>query len=382
MRALETCSYCTKSVPPCVTMHTLLQASKKRWHEHPPFALKPPCSCFSCPALHFIPPEGWPPSNPAVAPPSTEPPPVTTSIKLEAAAPPVGPQLTPVVQMQHLPSPHQLLEATNRERWRRGWAAVAPELEPYLDTQRWPSGHLLPDRFRVLVARRTRHPPWLPEHPWPYAMCLLLPGVAMQWLCIQLELNDTMRVSNGDWGPHPLTCANSITGHVEFACRPCIEMVAFLLSLVSLWLFAVLRVNRSVQLHVNCLYVLYALDNSDAYAPPDLMHSVRLPYPCTRQPELVCVYADGSFDMGPATGGDPDRQATADGRSSGTVERRQDTFICQRCQCHYQQADLDSDEASNCELTAGNKLSCNERKPASAAAGDGEKDCLLGDSAV
>ena len=82
---------------------------------------------------------------------------------------------------QHLLTSKELLEATYQERRRRGWAAVAPELEPYLDTQRWPSGVPLSEDFRPHVARGTRMPPWMPQRG--VAVWMLFLGVCAYPLC-------------------------------------------------------------------------------------------------------------------------------------------------------------------------------------------------------
>ena len=62
----------------------------------------------------------------------------------------------PLATMRHLATPQELLEATFRERWRQGWAAVAPELEPYLDPQRRPSGLPIPEVLCANAACRIR----------------------------------------------------------------------------------------------------------------------------------------------------------------------------------------------------------------------------------
>ena len=78
------------------------------------------------------------PGSAQASPAHTNPPPR----RLPAATP-----VAPMATLQNLLTPHQLLEATLRERRRRGWAAVALELEPFLDAEWWPSGLPLPEDF-------------------------------------------------------------------------------------------------------------------------------------------------------------------------------------------------------------------------------------------
>ena len=195
--------------------------------------------------------------------------------------------------MQHLATPHELLEATFRERSRRGWAAVAPELEPYLCAQRWPSGLPLPDDLRTHIGRRIRPPQWLPDARFCLWMLALLAYV--QFVCVAMVTPPRPFEDDGS--------ATAICGFDEdpnFACRPCIMLGMLLVAVLILVLYGILRKNQAVPQHVNCLYVLYALERTDPTAPRELICHFTLSRERGFVPTKVniSVFADGTYEIG------------------------------------------------------------------------------------
>lgn len=83
----------------------------------------------------------------------------------------------------------EVLRDTYRARWRLGWAAVAPALEPYLDAARWPSGAPLPLYMSKDAQKRPRTCPPLPSYRtmqfwflWAAYSGLLVSASAIAWV--------------------------------------------------------------------------------------------------------------------------------------------------------------------------------------------------------
>ena len=284
--------------------------------------------------------------------------------------------------MQHLAiaSPHELLDATFRERRRRGWAAVAPELEPYVNKQRWPSGLFLPEDLRNHAARRIRHPPWFPQ--WGFAVLMIAVGAWCHIICMAIATD----VNVDDITVSPGACGTEDDPNI--ACQPCVLATACVISMVTLVVYGILRINKQVQEHVNALYVFYALDLADPSMPPDLMCDITLSRGFGKlQPMRVTVFADGTFDVVPNSLLGPRRDAgDAAAASSDTRAFGQHACECRHCQCKCQQLSSIAPQKANpggaveMKLRGGKLPSSSGRKlPASS---EGEKDRLLGDSAV
>ena len=185
-----------------------------------------------------------------------------------------------------LASPHELLEATFRERRRRGWDAVAPELEPHLDAQRWPNGVPLSEDFRPHVARHTRLPRWMPD--LRFAVWMLVLGACVFYGCS---------------GPSFLHTSTNLTcmeygGYTYInACRLCMLFAVCVVSVWTLLAYVCLGGNKAVQRHVNSLYVLYALGRTDPSLPRALIYDVDLRPGAMKALMNIRVFADGTFDM-------------------------------------------------------------------------------------
>ena len=151
------------------------------------------------------------------------------------------------------------------------WAAVAPELEPYLNAQPWPSGLPLPVGLRTHAARRLRPPPWLPH--WHFAAWVLFYGMLFYSKCLSVVLWASAAADSSE-GPDTWTCTHSagVSSNGDYACWVCNAMTVCGTLLLSLLVYGVFRVkNEQVQQHVNCLYALYTLDRADPSAPHELV---------------------------------------------------------------------------------------------------------------
>ena len=196
--------------------------------------------------------------------------------------------------MKHLASPHELLEATFRERRRRGWAAVAPELEPYVDAQRWPSGLPLPEDLRTQVTGRTCPPPWFPH--LSFAVSMPIVGAWLHFLCASLTTRPRWTDMHDDYDfPRPWTCG--YRDRPNLACQPCIVLALLVISAVSLLQYGILRRNKAVREHVNCLYVLYAIARTDPAMPHELIFDHVIWRGMFKGPMKVSVFADGTYSM-------------------------------------------------------------------------------------
>ena len=188
----------------------------------------------------------------------------------------------------HLATRGELLKATFRERRRRGWMFVAPQLEPYVGAQRWPSGTPLPDDLRSHVARRTRSPPWCPN--WKYSLSCIAFALFGYIMCAGVM--ETYVIKTAEF--NPWTCDGNI-------CRTCMYVDAGFIAVLTLVLFGIVRANKAVQHHVDCLYVLYAISRagtSDSMHVSDVMiHDVCVPRARCRPGRVrIRVWEDGSHD--------------------------------------------------------------------------------------
>ena len=195
--------------------------------------------------------------------------------------------------MQHLATPQELLEATFSERCRRGWAAVAPELEPYVGAQRWPSGLPLPDDLRCHIGRRIRPPQWLADASFCLWMLALL--TYFQFMCAVVA---TTPPPFEDHGSAIAMCGFSYDAN--FACLPCLALGMLAIAVLVLVFYGILRKNQAVPQHVNSLYVLYALERTDPTSPHELICHFTLSRARGFVPTKVnvSVFADGTYEIG------------------------------------------------------------------------------------
>lgn len=205
--------------------------------------------------------------------------------------------------MAHLPLPSDLLEATLRERGRRGWAAVAPELEPYLDTRRWPSGAPLLTDIATHLRRRTRMAPWVPHIAY---LLFAVPFAVVPYLfCTFFAYNGSPMLADvwPSLDDNPLCASPNRTGYwgsttVNFYCPPCIGLMVALFAVITVIVYGVFRLNKQVEQHVNCLYMMYALAHSTPSMPHDAMHHFSLtPSLFTTRSLEVTVFADGAYTL-------------------------------------------------------------------------------------
>ena len=277
--------------------------------------------------------------------------------------------------MQHLPilSPHELLDATFRERWRRGWAAVAPQLEQYVDQQRWPSGLFLPEDLRNHAARRIRPPPWFPH--WGFTVLMIVIGTLFRFVCATLMDISSLDMSEDS----PTVCGYG--RFPNFACMPCSVFVVCGISMVTLVVYGVLISNKQVQEHVNALYVFYALDHADPSMPPDLMCHFELSRGLHQpKPMQITVFANGECLVLPSSLLGPRLSTIGDAAaSSGTEAASQ--HACRRQQPSSTAAETaQPDVAVQMKPLAGKLRSSSDRKLPDA--GDGENAPLVGESAM
>lgn len=211
---------------------------------------------------------------------------------------------------QRLATARELYEATLRERQRRGRAAVAPELEPFVGAQRWASGMPLPEDLLHHLSRRERSPPNCP--PWGYLPVAVLFALMFHFVCVLVTFNpstDTGICSSSsggasdfddyDWSP-------SFNWHEpNFACGSCIFMAAAAVVIGGFVAYGVFGANQAVKLHVDCLYVLYAVSwiaaqgrISGPTGGRELVHRVSVPSAGLSHGTLeVSVFSDGSHEF-------------------------------------------------------------------------------------
>lgn len=184
--------------------------------------------------------------------------------------------------MLPLTSLNDLYDQTLQARKFRGWAAVAPTLEPYLSADRWRSGAPLPDALQAAVARRRRNPPWMPS-----SRRLLLQFIASCVACVVVAGFVYHSKASKDAGSderRQVVAIHKIPLGLMFA----LALLPLLLLLLG---SALLRNNQEVRQHVHALYVIYITDKADPEAKKDLVHQVRL----GRQ--VYVVYANGECSV-------------------------------------------------------------------------------------
>ena len=198
--------------------------------------------------------------------------------------------------MRHLATNLELFEATLRER-RRGWEAVASELEPYLDTQRWPSGLPLPVDLCTHAARRIRPPPWFPH--WQFAAGMVALYVFLSVPCFMGLLWLLPFLDQSPQAEEMIHTCGSCEGFGIFlTCWPCMLLDTCVVLLLYLLVYRVIRVkNKALQRHVDCLYLLYVLDRADPSAPHELVLDCGIWSGRFKGMLNICAYADGVYEV-------------------------------------------------------------------------------------
>ena len=250
---------------------------------------------------------------------------------------------------------------------------MAPELEQYVNKQRWPSGLFLPEDLRYHAARRIRHPPWFPH--CGFAVVMMVIGTLLHFFCVGIMIDSSFDTREDS----PGVCGDE--RDPNFACRPCIVFVACVISMVTLVVYGILRINKQVQEHVNALYVFYALDHADPSMPPDLMCDFELSTGLNQpKPMQITVFANGTFLVLPSSLMGPRMSTIGNATaSSGTAAACQHACRCQQPSSTAAET-AQPDVAVPTKTVAGKLRSSRDRKLPDA--GDGEKAPLLADSAV